>query len=64
MSETQPAGGPESDGGEVFGSVDDLFAGWGDEAELDSPNWLGESFDELRQRGFERINDPRKRIPQ
>lgn len=30
------------------------------DVELDSPNWLGESFAELEARGFRRINDPRE----
>jgi len=40
---------------------DDAWKSLNDDIELNSPNWLGESFEELRQRGFERINDPRRK---
>lgn len=32
-----------------------------DSVELDDPKSLGGSLDELKQRGFERINDPRRK---
>ncbi len=32
-----------------------------EEIELDSPNWLESSIDELEQRNFTRVNDPRIR---
>lgn len=41
---------------------DEAWKSLNDGIELDSPNWLGESFEELKKRGFKRINDPRRKV--